>query len=116
MKRLDRQESHLVLLNCPHPPAAIRFRSLESWPVSREIFLRMGPTSVLRNQARPHRDPCRLREPYWTTRESPRCAHQAQPCSLQRDLLAQERETSSSLLAARGDGARPCPPKAPPSP
>src|SRR6185369_14762956 len=45
-----------------------------------------------------------------------RCVRQVQPCSQQRDLLVQERGTSESLLAARGDGARLCPPKAQQSP
>src|SRR5688572_15567620 len=52
----------------------------------------------------------------WRISESLRCVRPVQPCSQQRDRLVQERGTPWSLVAARGDGARQCPPKAQPSP
>src|SRR5687768_2546117 len=62
------------------------------------------------------RDPDRVRGYRGRISEWLHCVRQAQPCNPRRDRLAQERGTSMSLLAARGDGARPCPPKAQPSP
>src|SRR5207248_396713 len=46
----------------------------------------------------------------------PRCGHRRPECNLQTIHRAPPRATRSSLEVARGDGARPCPPKAPPSP
>src|ERR1700752_2408577 len=76
----------------------------------------MTPNAGVCKPALFRRDPFRAREYSARISESLRCVRQDQPYRRQRDLLAQERETSVSLRAARGDGARLCPPKAQQSP
>src|SRR4051794_499265 len=44
------------------------------------------------------------------------CVRPSQPCNRRRDLLYQNQGIAMSLVAARGDGARPCPPQTQPSP
>src|SRR5690242_20301587 len=97
-------------------PRAKRFRFCESWPERRGISLRKVRGADGRKRAPRDRDPNPVRGYRGRMSKLLHCVRQAQPCNLQRDRLVQERGTSMSPVAARGDGARPCPPKAQPSP
>src|SRR5688572_3806807 len=88
----------------------------ESLYVCRESVRQTAPIAHSTNLAPLCRDPALLRESRSTTPGLPRCVRPGPPCNRQRDLLALGRGVESFLLAARGDGARLCPPKAQPSP
>src|SRR5437762_5960594 len=76
----------------------------------------MVSIALLRTRAlhRHDRYPAPARRP--TLAELLRYARPGLPCNRQTIRRAQPRATRSSLEVARGDGARPCPPKAPPLP